>query len=80
VREIRPLRLTWRGLETWPWWNCEPTTQSKERGWKPFTYRARASPRPYVRPAKAGAFCGSQSRRGKSQKPRSLDGREEGNQ
>jgi hypothetical protein len=22
-----------------PWWNCEPTPQSKERGWKPSTYR-----------------------------------------
>ena len=29
------------------WWNCEPTTPSKESGWKPSTYRARASSRPY---------------------------------
>ena len=36
-----------RELETWPWWNCDPTTQSKECGWKPSTYRARASSRPY---------------------------------
>jgi len=35
---------------------------------------------PVVRPAKAGAFSGRQSRQGKSQKPCSLDGREEGNQ
>ena len=35
--------------------------------------------RPGVRPAKADAFSGSQSRQGKSQKPCSLDGREEGN-
>ncbi len=39
----------------------------------------RASPRPYVRPAKAGVFSGSQSHRGKSQEPRSLDSRQEGN-
>jgi hypothetical protein len=32
-----------------------------------------------VRPAKADAFSGSESRQGKSQKPCSLDGREEGN-
>jgi hypothetical protein len=49
VREIRPLRLTWRELETWPWWNCDPTRQSKEPVWKPSTYRARASSRPYLR-------------------------------
>src|SRR5215831_2647873 len=48
VREIRTLRLTWRGLETWPWWNCDPTLQSKERDWKPSTYRRRACPRPYL--------------------------------
>ena len=48
VRENRTLRLTWRELETWPWWNGEPTEQSKELGWKPFTYSARASSRPYL--------------------------------
>ena len=32
-----------------------------------------------VCPAKAGVFSGSQSHRGKSQKPCSLDGRKEGN-
>ena len=47
MREIRTLRLTRRELETWPWWNCEPTAQSKESGWKPSTYCARASSRPY---------------------------------
>ncbi len=52
MREIRMLCLTRRELETWPWWNCDPTTQSKERGWKPSTYRARASSRPYLRAAK----------------------------
>ena len=41
------LCLTRRELETWPWWNCDPITPSKERGWKPSTYRARASSRPY---------------------------------
>jgi len=48
VREIRTLRLTWRGLETWPRWNCEPIPQSKERNWKPSTYSRRACPRPYL--------------------------------
>src|SRR5215831_6814383 len=48
VRESRTLRLTWRGLETWPWWNCEPNPQSKERDWKPSTYSRRACPRPYL--------------------------------
>ena len=47
MREIRMLCLTRRELETWPRWNCDPTTQSKECGWKPSTYRARASSRPY---------------------------------
>jgi len=37
VRESRTLRLTWRELETWRGWNCEPTEQSKEPGWKPST-------------------------------------------
>ena len=48
MREIRTLRLTWRGLETWPRWNCEPIPQSKERNWKPSTYSRRACPRPYL--------------------------------
>ena len=47
MREIRMLRAMWRELETWPWWNCEPNGSSKEPAWKPFTYRARASSRPY---------------------------------
>jgi hypothetical protein len=51
VRENRTLRVTWRELETWPWWNCEPTEQSKELGGKPLTYSARASSRPYRRGA-----------------------------
>ena len=37
VRENRTLRLTWRELETWPWWNCAPTEPSKELVWKPST-------------------------------------------
>jgi hypothetical protein len=45
--DSRTLRLTWRELETWPRWNCEPTLQSKERDWKPSTYSRRACPRPY---------------------------------
>jgi hypothetical protein len=48
VRESRTLRLTWRGLETWPWWNCAPSPQSKEWDWKPATYSRRACPRPYL--------------------------------
>ncbi len=47
MREIRTLRLTWRGLETWPRWNCAPMPPSKERNWKPSTYSRRACPRPY---------------------------------
>jgi hypothetical protein len=49
VRESRTLRLTWRGLETWPWWNGAPIPHSKERDWKPSSYRRRACPRPYWR-------------------------------
>ena len=47
MRENLTYGLTWRGLETWPWWHCEPTPQSQERGWKPSTYSRRACPRPY---------------------------------
>ena len=47
MRENRTYGLRWRGLETWPRWNCEPTLQSKEQDWKPSTYSRRASPRPY---------------------------------
>jgi hypothetical protein len=47
MRENRTYGLRWRGLETSPRWNCEPTPQSKERDWKPSTYSRRASPRPY---------------------------------
>jgi hypothetical protein len=47
VREICTLRLTRRELDTWQWWNGEPNGSSKEPAWKPFTYRARASSRPY---------------------------------
>ena len=54
MRENRMLRLTWRELETWPWWNCEPTEQSKELVWKPSTYSARASSRPYLRGLEGG--------------------------
>jgi hypothetical protein len=33
------------GAGNWPWWNCEPTAQSKESGWKPFyLLRARQFP------------------------------------
>ena len=56
MREIRMLCLTRRELETWPRSNCDPTTQSKECGWKPSTYRARASSRPYQLSSGAGDF------------------------
>ena len=46
--DSRTLRLTWRGLETCPWWNCDPIPQAKERDWKPSTYSRRACPRPYL--------------------------------
>jgi len=48
VRENRTRRLTWRELETWLWWNCEPTPQAKAWDWKPSTYGRRASSRPYL--------------------------------
>ena len=47
MRENLTYGLTWRGLETWPRWNGEPTPQSKEQEWKPSTYSRRACPRPY---------------------------------
>jgi hypothetical protein len=42
TRESRPSGIAGGPRETWPWWNCEPTSQSKERGWKPSAYSARA--------------------------------------
>ena len=53
MREIRMLRATWRGLETW-------------HGQAAFR---RASPRPYVCPVKAGMFSRRQTCRGRSQSP-----------
>jgi len=54
------------------------------RGWlKPFLdrlgHKSRRRMCPLVRPAKAGVFSRDQTCRGKSQTPRSLDGRVEGN-
>ena len=66
MRESRTLRLTWRGLETWPWWNCEPILQSKERDWKPSTDSWRACPRPYRRGA------GRKSQKGPRSQPTRL--------
>jgi len=31
--EIRPSGIIGGPRETWPWWNCEPTSQPKGRGW-----------------------------------------------
>ena len=53
------------------------TERFHENGWQE-PYESRGS-RTVVCPDKAGMFSGSQSCRGKSQKPRSLDGRLEGN-
>ncbi len=49
-----------------------PTQKARRRSRKGFDNA--------VRPAKAGAFSGSQSRQGKSQEPCSLSRRQEGNQ
>jgi hypothetical protein len=40
--EIRPFRIVGGPRETWQWWNWDPTVQSKEHGWKPSAYGARA--------------------------------------
>ena len=53
MREIRTLRSTWRGLETW----------------HGIGLNRRASPRPYVCPVKAGMFSRGQTCRGRSQSP-----------
>ena len=37
VRASRTLRVTRRELETWLWWNCEPTPPAKVWDWKPST-------------------------------------------
>jgi len=60
VREIRLLRSTWRGLET----ELRLGLHGHERGNSGDRQGLnltdhRASPRPYVRPAKAGASSGS---------------------
>ena len=49
VRDIRTRRLTRRGLDTWPWGNGAPHWPSNAPAWKPFTDRARASSRPYLK-------------------------------
>ena len=54
------------------------TERFQAYGWQE-PYESRGS-RTVVCPDKAGMFSRSQSCRGKSQKPRSLDGRLEGNQ
>ena len=54
------------------------TERFQAYGWQE-PYESRGS-RTVVCPVKAGMFSGSQSCWGKSQKPRSLDGRLEGNQ
>ena len=32
-REIRPSGIVGGPRETWSWWECDPASQSKERGW-----------------------------------------------
>ncbi len=82
MREIRMLRSTRRGLETWHGRDAVTLADRKSEttGNTNFDLNRRASPRPYVRPAKAGMFSRGQSCRGKSQRPRSLDSRVAGNQ
>ncbi len=33
TQESRPSGIIGGPRETWPWWNCEPTSQPKGRGW-----------------------------------------------
>ena len=79
MREIRTLGLMRRGLETGLWWRYWGTPVRKRGATDRRNLRSRASPRPYVCPAKAGVFSGKQSHQGKSQDPCSLDSQEEGN-
>src|SRR5262249_3265139 len=63
----------------------DPTTQGSPRRGMDDSHQATEEPdagkraRPVVRPGKAGVFSRSQSCRGKNRKPRSWEGRPEGN-
>jgi hypothetical protein len=40
TEEISPSGMTTEASGTvWPWWNWDPTSQPKGRGWKPSAYR-----------------------------------------
>jgi len=69
VREIRMLRTTRRKLETELRVGLRHRTTAKASGQRllPVPVGHRASFRPYVCPAKADTFSGSQSRQGNSQ-------------
>src|SRR5580693_8039336 len=68
------------GNVAWPRWCDTRNRKSETTGNTNFGLNQRASPRPYVCPAKAGMFSRRKACRGKSQKPRSLDSRVAGNQ
>jgi hypothetical protein len=63
-----------------PRWCDTRRRKSEPTGNTNFGLNRRASPRPYVCPAKAGMFSRRKACRGKSQEPRSLDSRVAGNQ
>jgi hypothetical protein len=70
------------GIGNVAWSRCCDTRRRKSEttGNTNIDLHRRASPRPYVRPAKAGMFSRRKACRGKSQGPRSLDSRVAGNQ
>jgi hypothetical protein len=67
------------GNVAWSRWCDTRRRKGEPTGNTNIDLNRRVSPRPYVRPAKAGVFSRDQTCRGKSQTPRSLDGRVEGN-
>ena len=68
------------GNVAWSRWCDTRKRKGEPTGNTNIDLNRRVSPRPYVRPVKAGVFSRRQTCRGKSQAPRSLDGRVEGNQ
>ena len=68
------------GNVAWSRWCDTRRRKGETTGNTNFDLHWRASPRPYVCPAKAGMFSRRQTCRGNSQEPRSLDSRVAGNQ
>src|SRR5271157_2409363 len=68
------------GNAAWSRWCDTRRRKSEPTGNTNFDLNRRASPRPYVCPAKAGMFSRRKACRGRSQEPRSLDSRVAGNQ